>query len=222
MSGASVVEAGGATRHDRRKLRTRARLIEAARAVIGRKGADAATIMDITEAADVGFGTFYNHFASKEAILAAASAEAIEAHGAMLDHLTATIDDPAEVIAIAVRHTIHMVERDPIWAWFTVRVNFYQEQIDRGLGHRLARDVRRGLRSGRFPTTDLSFMTHAIGGVVWSATRGKLLGHLGADTAEEAAACVLRMLSLPAAEARRIAARPLPGDGQPERVARKR
>lgn len=34
--------------------------------VMAAEGADAATINDITEAADVGFGSFYNHFASKE------------------------------------------------------------------------------------------------------------------------------------------------------------
>ncbi len=45
------------TRH---KQKTRARLIRAALSVMARKGADAATINDITEAADVGFGSFYN------------------------------------------------------------------------------------------------------------------------------------------------------------------
>ena len=34
--------------------------------VTAAKGADAATINDITEAADVGICSFYNHFASKD------------------------------------------------------------------------------------------------------------------------------------------------------------
>src|SRR5436190_12670015 len=86
------------TRHDRRKLRTRARLIDGTRVVVGRKGAAATTILDITEAADVGFGTFYNYFDSKDAILAVASAEAVESHGAALDRLTAALADDAEII----------------------------------------------------------------------------------------------------------------------------
>jgi AcrR family transcriptional regulator len=63
-------------RSTRQKQKTRARLIQAAMSVMAVKGADAATINDITEAADVGFGSFYNHFASKEDILEAIAADA--------------------------------------------------------------------------------------------------------------------------------------------------
>ena len=46
--------------------KTNKRLVNAALSVMAEKGLDAATINDITEAADVGFGSFYNHFSSKE------------------------------------------------------------------------------------------------------------------------------------------------------------
>jgi Bacterial regulatory proteins, tetR family len=62
------------SRSTRQKQKTRDRLIRAAMSVMAAKGADAATINDITEAADVGFGSFYNHFDSKEDILEAATA----------------------------------------------------------------------------------------------------------------------------------------------------
>ena len=50
------------------------------------KGAEATTIEDITERADVGKGTFYRHFESKEALLTALSAEAV-AH--LAEHMRA-------------------------------------------------------------------------------------------------------------------------------------
>ena len=50
----------------RPRMWTRERLTEAARRVIARKGIDATTIADITSEADVGIGSFYNHFKSKE------------------------------------------------------------------------------------------------------------------------------------------------------------
>ena len=58
--------AASQSRAARQRMWTRERLIEAARRVIARQGIDATTIADITSAADVGIGSFYNHFKSKE------------------------------------------------------------------------------------------------------------------------------------------------------------
>ena len=60
---------GEADRNDRRRARTRRALLDAARRVIGRQGVENVTIQEITDEADVGFGSFYNHFATKEDLL---------------------------------------------------------------------------------------------------------------------------------------------------------
>ena len=49
--------AGTAGRGARRRLETRARLVRAARELMARKGVGATSIQEITEAADVGFGS---------------------------------------------------------------------------------------------------------------------------------------------------------------------
>lgn len=54
------------TRGARRKSETRRRLLAGARVVFAREGLENATIAQITREADVGFGTFYLHFATKE------------------------------------------------------------------------------------------------------------------------------------------------------------
>ena len=54
------------TRHERRKQRTRRRLLDAARRVITVRGYEDTGILDITEEADVSKGTFYLHFRDKE------------------------------------------------------------------------------------------------------------------------------------------------------------
>jgi AcrR family transcriptional regulator len=56
-------------RNARRRNRTRACLLDAARHVLARLGYQAATVADITRAADVGVGTFYLHFRDKDALL---------------------------------------------------------------------------------------------------------------------------------------------------------
>ncbi|MEM8661047.1 MAG: TetR/AcrR family transcriptional regulator, partial [Pseudomonadota bacterium] len=58
-------------RQARRKQRTRARLIKAANAVFLREGVDNASVTDITDEADLAYGTFYNYFNSVEEIVAA-------------------------------------------------------------------------------------------------------------------------------------------------------
>src|SRR6478735_3904550 len=60
-----------ASRASRRKHETRVRLLDAAFRLMAERGMEAVAINEITETADVGFGSFYNHFESKEAIYAA-------------------------------------------------------------------------------------------------------------------------------------------------------
>jgi len=57
------------TRMQRRAKRTRRKLKKAALDVFAEKSVDAATIEEITEKADVGKGTLYQHFADKEEVV---------------------------------------------------------------------------------------------------------------------------------------------------------
>src|SRR5213592_3094303 len=90
-------------RHARRREVTRTKLIEATKVLIARQGVDNTRIQEITEEADVGFGSFYNHFAGKEEVIESVLAETIGAQGADIDALTAELEDPAEIISAAHR-----------------------------------------------------------------------------------------------------------------------
>src|SRR5580693_2498849 len=58
-------------RRQRRSAETRERLFRSALDLFARKGFTETTVEDITEAADVGKGTFFNYFPSKDHILLA-------------------------------------------------------------------------------------------------------------------------------------------------------
>jgi AcrR family transcriptional regulator len=58
-------------RRERRTVETRERLFRAALDLFAKKGFTQTTVEDITEAADVGKGTFFNYFPSKDHILLA-------------------------------------------------------------------------------------------------------------------------------------------------------
>jgi DNA-binding transcriptional regulator YbjK len=82
-------------RRARRRAETRAKLIEAARATFARQGVDATRINEITDEADLGFGSFYNYFDSKDAIVAAVVEEVVTAAGEAIAAATEDIEDPA-------------------------------------------------------------------------------------------------------------------------------
>src|SRR5919198_5641495 len=104
-------------RHTRRREQTRGKLVDAARSLFARQGVDNTRINEITEEADVGFGSFYNHFDSKEAIVEAVLADTVAAQGAEIEAITAQLEDPAEVIAAAHRYFVRLARIDPDWAW---------------------------------------------------------------------------------------------------------
>ena len=65
-------------RSQKRASRTRKKLKEAALDVFSEKSVDAATVEEITEKADVGKGTLYQHFDDKEEIVVTLVEEAVE------------------------------------------------------------------------------------------------------------------------------------------------
>src|ERR1700749_655278 len=94
----------------RPKQRTRTALVKAAQRLIA-DGKVNVPVLEITQAADVGMGSFYNHFESKEQLFDAAVAEVLDAHGDLLDQLTASIEDPAETFACRFRLTGRLFRR---------------------------------------------------------------------------------------------------------------
>src|SRR5579863_4440388 len=103
MSSLPANTSSGPTRLDRRKARTRQALIDAAVRLIAEGRGDRASIQEITEVADIGFGSFYNHFESKDQLFETASADVLERWGRMIDRATAGMSDPAEVFSISLR-----------------------------------------------------------------------------------------------------------------------
>lgn len=199
-------------RLERRKQRTRAALIQAAQALIA-EGRLNVPILEITQAADVGMGSFYNHFDSKEALFEAAVADVLDNHGALLDQLTESIDDPAEKFACSFRMTGRLFRRRPQESRILLVNGLSLLGSDRGLGPRAVRDIAAGVAAGRFTVDDPKLALAVAAGALLGL--GKLL-QLEPERDDAAAADrvtedVLRLFGLPAEEARRICQRPLPG-----------
>ncbi len=82
------MDAQPASRRDRNKLRTRARILDAARRLFTERGVAGTTIEDLADLADVARATFFNYFPSKTAVVDTILAEL---DGAFYEQLGATM-----------------------------------------------------------------------------------------------------------------------------------
>lgn len=214
-------------RLDRRKAQTRTALIRAAQRLIA-EGRANVSILEITQAADVGTGSFYNHFESKEAIYGALMEWVFEDFADALDRLVSEMADPAEVVSVCVRHTLLRAQREPVWGQFLIREGYSARVLERGLGQRLLRDIQKGIASGRFKREDALMSFLSVGGTVLASIsvwlqfdkkhgmRTDTIDQLGFnvdDLPQRAAKALLLTLGLSRSEAEKVAYRPLPGDG---------
>jgi AcrR family transcriptional regulator len=202
-------------RLERRKQRTREALIKAAQRLIA-EGKVNVPILEITQAADVGMGSFYNHFDSKEQLFEAAVADVLDAHGAMLDRLTESIDDPAETFATSFRLTGRLFRRRPQESEILLANGPALLSSDRGLAPRALRDIKAGAAAGRFDVDDPELALAMAGGALLGL--GKLLRddpeRDDARAADAVTESVLRLFGLSTEEAHEVCQRPLPADAE--------
>ena len=194
-----------------RPLRTRNRLIAAARLIIAEHGGlESIPIEEIARQSGVATGSFYNHFASKQLLFEAAVAEAASEHAALLSGLLAGIEDSALSLATGARLTMRIVRDDPIWGALAVHTGIYVDELWRALGADLEQGVRRGTESGRFRVADLHTSVAAIAGASFGVMKSTLEGKLPDDADCLLAEQILHVLGLPTEEAHEIAFSPLP------------
>jgi len=207
-------------RLDRRKARTRAALIRAAQTLIA-QGRTNVPILEITQAADVGMGSFYNHFESKEQLYEAAYEAVIDAYGQLLDHVSAGIEDPAEVFASSFRLTGRLHRREPELSRVLLNNIPRLLSADDGLAPRARRDITAAVDAGRFDVADVDIAVTIAAGALLAL--GQLL-HDQPDrdveqTTDQMTEDLLHMFGVPRRQAHRICTRPLPegsevnGDG---------
>jgi AcrR family transcriptional regulator len=101
MKVASSQAAAGANRFERRKERTRQDLLAAAVRVLARKGFHDTKIADIASEADVGVGTFYLHFETKDALFDALVDDTVHRLKAAIDGARAAAREPIARMRLA-------------------------------------------------------------------------------------------------------------------------
>lgn len=197
-------------RRERRKLADRERLMAAARQAIAEEGTDSLRINDLTETADIGFGTFYSHFPSKDAMIEAVVAEAISEAATVIGRRALETDDPAEAAAIAYRSFVRLAVENPDLAGVLVRLDHADEIFETALLPYARETLARGVRSGRFRLDDPELALTSVSAAALAAIRAVLAGRIEPEAERFGAEMWLRAFGVPADEAAQIARRELP------------
>jgi AcrR family transcriptional regulator len=170
-------------------------LIKAAREIIAERGLDGLRVSDITERADVAFGTFYNQFKTKDDIVEAVVADTIVGLAQSIAESPA-FADPAEALVASTRAIVRVAYEDPPLARLLVNLAQAEARFERIIRPQSAAMLERGVAMGVFVIDDLeTTLTMSIAGA-FEVIRGILDGRLGDRADLTCAETLLRMAGL--------------------------
>jgi AcrR family transcriptional regulator len=200
----------GESRRARKRERTRAELVAAARSLIAERGVAGLRVSDVTERIDVALGSFYSHFECKDEIVEAVVADAVTDLADRILDVGGQLDDPAEAMSVGVRQLVALCWSEPELARLLVRLEDAEARFEGLISPRAGRIMTRGAAAGRFSTGSPTLMlTLAIAGVL-ATIRAVMDGRVGPGAEQECAAALLCLVGIPRDEAGEISQRPLP------------
>jgi AcrR family transcriptional regulator len=202
--------ANGETRSERRRHRNRQALIEAGYQVMTQKGIDAATMAEITELADMGAGTVYNYFASKDELAMCIMEQVMDRLSQRIEAVTNNFTDPGQVYAFGTRNVMIAATTDERWRWLMRRSEVIADAMYRVMGPYAIRDIRNAVLAGRYRVEDPELAwrqaTHAIVGFSLAVCDKSIMP----GKMDEAVVNLLGMVGVRRVEAWEIARRPCP------------
>lgn len=197
-------------RRERRKLEARQRLLAAARQVLAEHGEANLRIGDITDMADIGFGTFYSHFESKEAIVEAVLTEVLAGAASAIGTRALEFDDPAETASFSYRRFVRFASEEPELAAVLTKLDGADALFENSLLPYARKTLERGIENGRFQIDDVELCLTSVSAAALAAIKGVLSGRVGPDADVNGAEMMLRGFGLDAASAKEISHRDLP------------
>ena len=181
----------------------RARLIDAAYSLVGLRGLDGCTLRDILAVAEVGPGSFYYHFTSKEELAREAFRVRTE------DYLNGVINmitsaDPMASMCYCHRSIIEQAERDPLWGAFMIDMEPRTETIG-GLLREYGRIAVEKIAPTNIKVKNLDIAISLSLSLSMSITTRMLRGEVSSKEAHETSIYGLRLFGIADREASEVA-----------------
>jgi AcrR family transcriptional regulator len=193
-----------------KRERTRAQLVDAAIKVYAARGVAAATVQEIADVAGMTTGTVYNHFRTKEEVTSDVALRLAATLSARIAESQAGVKEGAERMAIGGRRYVWLAEVAPQWALLMLDVAAAAPELLVHIRQYVLADLRLGVKQKAFRIASEEVAMDFINGAGMQAMRSVALGLAPATHGADMAACVLRALGVPFAQAEEIAHRPLP------------
>ena len=169
MSGTSTAATTTLNRFARRRERTRTELLAAATRVLAEKGLDQTKVSDIAAAADVGVGTFYLHFADKEALFDAVVDDTVRRLKATVDDARARAREPRAKIVATNRAFFRFAhDNREVFKIVFGHAAAYNDLIRRAQSLFIAdieKEVRQGIAAGAFAQLPPALVAQAVVGM---------------------------------------------------------
>ncbi|MGY3263287.1 TetR/AcrR family transcriptional regulator [Frigoribacterium sp. 2355] len=152
------------SRTSRRTRDTRRKLIEAGVVLLRRADYAAVPVAEITQLADVGLGTFYNHFAGKDALFDEAVQSVLDAQTERMATLGRADDSPVTTAAIAMHVVLGLADSDPAVAVVVARNGLRLLDAEAALVPQARALVQAGQAAGSFAELDVDLALSLVGG----------------------------------------------------------
>lgn len=194
----------------RRRANVRSRILDVAQHLIETHGIDAVTLDEIADGADIARRSFYLHFASKNDVLVPIARARTKEINTRIDRRVAEYDDPARVMATAMRYTLRLFSDDPLCSWFVLHSGLPHQRLQEGVGESAMRDAARGVALGRFHIANQEMARTLVSGAFLAAMSARVEGRISDEDLDDAVEHILRLLGVPLDESRQLAHEPLP------------
>lgn len=202
------------SRTESRRERTNARLLKSAHELMSAQGVEATTIQEITDAADVGFGTFYSYFQSKNEIANRVLDCTIHNLGMRNDaaNKAAGITDAALVVCNSLRLVIRETMSNKMWRWWLARPDLIIERMREGFGPFGLRDIEDAVKGEQYSIIngDSKSAWSDLVCLLAGGIKDIVDGHRSADSADHIAESIMRVMGVPLAQAKALSIVPLP------------
>lgn len=193
-----------------KRERTRRKLMTATRDLIYDRGIERVAILDITNAAGVAAGSFYNYFENKAAIVAAIVEDFHEVFEAHLSETRLRLKDPAMRLSVSLKYFFTASQDNEAWRSFVINAGLSDKEVLVQSPRQCRDDIALGVRGGRFKTGSVAITQSLITGMATHVALEIQRGRLPKTAVFEAVRHVLRMLGLPDIAAKAFAEAPLP------------
>ena len=193
----------GTSPREAKRVRTRARLTEAALRLMAERGINGTSVSEIAAEAELANGTFYLYFRDKSEIVAAVCQAVTLAMHNEMSSVRLSLEDGAARVAFGTQQFIEIAASEPTWGRLLMSAFSEFEAIKDDISRYMRLDVALGVEQGRFTEPVDEFVIDTLL-VILRAGISSRLGGAKAIVGARAAEYHLRILGMSAEEARKV------------------